>query len=56
MTELAAFIRDVGFPVFVSVYLLLRLDRMLRDALDCLREIRKSLSGLAGRGPAGGAD
>ena len=56
MSELAGFIRDVGFPVFVAVYLLLRLDKMLRQVLDCLRDIRQGLNGLAGRGPSGGAD
>ena len=31
LKELADFIKDVGFPIFVTCYLLFRHDKMLRE-------------------------
>jgi hypothetical protein len=36
--DVVAFIRDLGFPVFVSLYLLFRLDRQMSSLVE---EIRK---------------
>jgi hypothetical protein len=36
MQEIVAFIRDVGFPIVVSIYLLHRIETKLDDILNVL--------------------
>lgn len=39
MAEWTALIRDVGFPIALVVYLMVRFDKLLRDVRDALREL-----------------
>jgi len=41
MEEWANFIGNVGFPVFVTVYLLLRLEKLINKMMDSLDELKQ---------------
>jgi len=43
VSELATFIKDVGFPVFVAVYLLLRVDVLLRRLIEAVAAVRAAV-------------
>jgi len=47
-TELRAWVRDVGFPIAVAVYLLVRIDPALQDLRVALVEMRVAIANLAG--------
>lgn len=39
MNDLVALVKDLGFPIFVSVYMLVRLDRMMVRILYELKNL-----------------
>lgn len=39
-------ISNVGFPIFVSYYLLQRMEKQLEDMVDALRQLNHSLTQL----------
>lgn len=43
---IADFIARVGFPIAVSVYLLIRLDHLLREMLKALFRLNNSINSL----------
>ena len=38
------FIANVGFPIFITIYLLVRLERIMAKVIDSLDELKKMLS------------
>ncbi len=48
-TAIVAFIKDVGFPVFVAVYVLTRLERALTRLTVALANIERLVGQLSGR-------
>lgn len=40
MSEVAAFINDVGFPVFVAVFVLLRLEVTMRKTAEVMAGVQ----------------
>lgn len=38
MQDIADIINKVGFPIFIAVYLLIRMDPMIRDIRDEMRK------------------
>lgn len=48
MEEWASFIGNVGFPVFISIYLLMRLDKLTTQMIDSLEELKKFLKASKG--------
>jgi len=43
LPDVAAFISQIGFPVFVAIYLLIRFDTQLRDNTIVLRDLKSFL-------------
>ena len=43
LSDVAAFISQIGFPVFVAVYLLIRFDGQLRDNTTVLQDLKAFL-------------
>jgi len=41
--DVVAIVRDIGFPIFVAAYLLLRLERTLVNLRDTLGGLRNTL-------------
>jgi len=39
LQEFADFVGKVGFPIFVAVFLLVRIDPLLRDLTTAIREL-----------------
>ncbi len=39
-------ISNVGFPIFVSLYLLQRMEKQLEDMVDAIKQLNESLSQL----------
>ncbi|MEY3126488.1 MAG: YvrJ protein family [Bacteroidota bacterium] len=48
MEEWTSFIGNVGFPVFITIYLLMRLDKLATQMIDSLEELKKLLEGSKG--------
>ena len=46
MEELTPFIANLGFPIVVSLYLLIRVERKLDELTSCLKEANKNISKL----------
>lgn len=44
MEEWMDFIANVGFPIFITVFLLVRLERIMDKVTDSLDELKKMLS------------
>jgi hypothetical protein len=42
--DVVALVRDIGFPIFVAAYLLLRLERTLTALKDTLGGLRNTLA------------
>lgn len=40
MEEWGNFIGNVGFPVFITMYLLLRLEKVINKMMDTLEELK----------------
>lgn len=43
MEEWASFIGNVGFPVFMTVYLLVRLDKTIGKMMETLEELKQQI-------------
>jgi hypothetical protein len=46
MEELTPFIANLGFPIVVSLYLLIRVERKLDELTSCLKEANKNITKL----------
>lgn len=42
MEEWIEFIENVGFPIFITVYLLMRLEKIINKMTEALTELKKS--------------
>lgn len=38
-----SFIENVGFPIFITVYLLMRLEKIIHKMTEALTELKKSI-------------
>lgn len=43
VTEFTQFIRDVGFPIFVAAYVLIRLERTMGKMIDAIEALTRKL-------------
>lgn len=43
MEDWINFISNVGFPIFITIYLLIRLEKILNKITETLLEIRKKI-------------
>ena len=50
MTDWAQLVRELGFPVAITIYLLVRFDRLLGDLRDAVRDLVTELRA-ARKGP-----
>jgi hypothetical protein len=46
MEELTPLIANLGFPIVVSLYLLIRVERKLDELTACLKEANRNISKL----------
>jgi hypothetical protein len=46
MEELMPLIANLGFPIVVSLYLLIRVERKLEEMAGCIKEVNRSISKL----------
>ncbi len=44
MTELTPLIANLGFPIVVSLYLLVRVERKLDELTKCIKEVNKTIA------------
>lgn len=43
MEEWGNFISNIGFPVFITIYLLVRLEKIINKMMDSLEELKELL-------------
>lgn len=41
LDQMAMFIKDVGFPIFICCYLLFRHDKILREIRNDIKKLRR---------------
>lgn len=46
VTEIAIVIKEVGFPIFVACYVLIRMERTIRTLAESLNNMSKTLSSM----------
>jgi len=46
MEELTPLIANLGFPIVVSLYLLIRVEKKLEELVNCIKEANKSIAKL----------
>ncbi len=46
MEELMPLIANLGFPIVVSLYLLIRVERKLEEMASCIKEVNRSIGKL----------
>ncbi|MDW7671433.1 MAG: YvrJ family protein [Bacillota bacterium] len=51
MNELLTPVANVGFPIVLSIYLLVRLEGKIEGLSDSVHELARSISGLGNRQP-----
>lgn len=44
MEELVPIIANLGFPIVVSLYLLIRVEKKIEELSACLKELSKNIS------------
>ena len=48
MTEMASFVQEVGFPMFVAVYLLFRIEPIIKSNTQAINNLAIVISNLNG--------
>ncbi len=46
LDELSPLIANLGFPIVVSLYLLIRVEKKLDEVMSCIREASKNINKL----------
>jgi hypothetical protein len=46
MEELTPLVANLGFPIVVSLYLLVRVEKKLEELVGCIKEANKNISKL----------
>ena len=46
MEELTPLIANLGFPIVVSLYLLIRVEKKLEELVNCIKEANKNIAKL----------
>lgn len=44
MDELTPLVANLGFPIVVSLYLLIRVERKIEELTACIKEVNKNIS------------
>ena len=44
MDELTPLVANLGFPIVVSLYLLIRVERKIEELTACIKEVNKTIA------------